>query len=299
MIDPTKYKNMKGLHINTIIIGILFLLLSSCQSNSSSAFKNALTFYVSFDNGTTADFALGEANIYTADGSYVNSKRVLEGIQVGMNNPDHRIVKGKGQSGDAFEFGNRSSKVIFYKSKDNIAYNPENWSGTISFWLSVDPSTDLDGYTDPIQITDANYNDASIWVDFTDGVFPDFRLGVIGDKSVWTLDTLNSPVKAVFDKRTVRVEAPSFSRKTWTHILITYDGLGTPQSSANLYLNGEKKGSINGINDPFTWELDESNIFLGLGFTGLMDELSIFNKPLTDKQAMELYQLEGGIKSIL
>ena len=258
-----------------------------------------MTFYASFDNGTTADFALGDANMYTANASYGNSRRVLKGIQVGMNNSDHRIIEGKGQSGSAFEFGKKSSNVIFYKSKDNIAYDPKNWSGTISFWLSVDPSTDLGGYTDPIQITDANYNDASIWVDFTDEDPPDFRLGVIGDKNSWTLDTLNSPFMVEFEKRLVNVESPPFTRKTWTHILITYDGLGTPQSLASLYLNGKKKGAISGIDDPFTWELDESNIFLGLGFTGLMDELSIFNKSLTDKQAMELYQLKGGIKSIL
>lgn len=290
---------MKNLNINLIVIGVLFLQLYSCQSNSSSEFKNALTFYVSFDKGTTADFALGDNNIYTANSTYVNSKRILEGTQVGMNNPDHRILEGKGQFGNAFEFGKKSDTVLFYKSKDNIAYNPQNWSGTISFWLSVDPSTDLDGYTDPVQITDASYNDASIWVDFTDKDPRDFRLGVIGDKNVWTLDTLNSSSLVEFEKRLVSVKTPLFTRSTWTHILIVYDGLGTVNSLASLYLNGKKIGSISGIDDPFTWELEKSNIFLGLNFTGLMDELSIFNKPLTDKQAMELYQLKGGIKSIL
>ncbi|MEO9485481.1 MAG: LamG-like jellyroll fold domain-containing protein [Ekhidna sp.] len=290
---------MKKLHINTILIGGLFFFLFSCQSDSNSELKNALTFYVSFDSGTTADFALGDAYIYTANSSYINSSRVLEGIQVGMNNDDHQIVKGKGQFGDAFQFGNTSSQVIFYKSKDNIAYDPQNWSGTISFWLSVDPSTDLDGYTDPIQITDTNFNDASIWVDFTDEDPPNFRLGVIGDKNAWTLDTLNSSVKAVFDKRLVTVETPPFTKSTWTHILISYDGLGTENSLASLYLNGEKVGTISGIGDPFTWELEKSNIFLGLNFRGLMDDMAIFNKPLTDNQAMEVYQLKGGIKSIL
>jgi len=290
---------MKGMHIN-IIIGALFFHLFSCQSGSSQELKKALTFHTSFDNGTKADFALGDANIYTANASYVNSKRVLEGVQVGMNNADHRIAKGKGQFGDAFEFSyKKSSKVIFYKSKGNIAYNPQNWSGSISFWLSVNPSTDLGWYTDPVQITDASYNDASIWVDFTDEDPPSFRLGVIGDKNDWIQDTLNSPMMVEFEKRIVNIENPPFTRKAWTHVLITYDGLGTPQSLVNLYLNGEKKGAISGINDPFTWELEKSNIYLGLGFNGLIDELSIFNLPLTDKQAMELYQLKGGIKSIL
>lgn len=290
---------MKNSNITLIVTGALFLQLFSCQSTSSSAFKDALTFYASFDKGTTADFALGDPNMYTAMASYTNTRRKLEKIQVGMHNTDHRIVEGKGQLGDAFEFGEKSGKVIFYKGKDNIAYHPENWSGTISFWLSVDPATDLDGYTDPIQITDTAFNDASIWVDFTDKDPRDFRLGVIGDKDAWTLDTLNSPVSAVFDKRLVSVQTPPFTKSTWTHILIVYDGLGTVNSGASLYLNGEKMGVISGVDDPFTWDLEQSNIFLGLNFSGLMDELSIFNKPLTDEQAMELYQLKGGIKSML
>ncbi len=291
---------MKSCYFNIIIIGTLLLQLSSCQPDPSSALKNSLTFYVSFDKGTSADFALGDANMYTARGSYVDMKRKLEGIQVGMNSPNNGIKKGIGRFGDAFEFSyEKGGKVIFYKSKDNIAYNAQSWSGSISFWLSVDPAIDLGWYTDPVQITDTNFNDASIWVDFTDDTPPNFRLGVIGDKNAWTPDTLNSPVMEVFDRRTVNVEAPPFSRKTWTHVLITYDRLGTPKSLAKLYLNGEKKGTISEIDDPFTWELEESNIFLGLGFNGLMDELSIFNRPLADNEAMQLYRLNEGIKSIL
>lgn len=291
---------MQGTKINLAVIGTLLLLILSCKPNSSSPLRNALTFYASFDDGTIADFAKGDPNIYTAKGSYLNMKRKLKEIQAGMNNPNHRIAKGKGQFGDAFEFGKeRSNQVIFYKSKSNISYDAHNWSGSISFWLSVDPSTDLEGYTDPIQITDVNFNDASIWVDFTDDNPPNFRLGVIGDKSDWSLDTLNSPFMVEFEKRLVNVEEPPFSRSKWTHILVSYEGLGTANSLASLYLNGEKQGSVEGIDDPFTWELEESNIFLGLGFTGLMDELAIFNKPLTGDQIKELYQLKGGISSIL
>jgi len=290
---------MNHFKINLIVIGILYLLLFSCQSTSSSVFRDALTFYVSFDKGTTADFALGDTSIYTANASYANSKRKLEGIQAGMNNADHRIAEGKGQFGSAFEFGEKSSRVVFYKGKDNITYDPQDWSGTISFWLSVDPSMDLEGYTDPIQITDTDYNDASIWVDFTDKDPRDFRLGVIGDKDAWTLDTLNSSSSVEFEKRIASVNTPLFSRSHWTHVTIVYDDLGTQNSLASLYLNGEKVGAVSGIDDPFTWELEKSNIFLGLNFTGLMDELSIFSKPLTDVQVMELYQLKDGIKSIL
>ena len=290
---------MKKHNTKNFIVGGILLLFCACQLRPDSVFKKALTFHASFDSGTTADFALGDANIYTADASYVDSKRVLEGIEEGMTNTDHEIVAGRGRFGDAFEFGKKSRKVIYYKSKDNIAYDAKELSGSISFYLSVDPVTDLDGYTDPIQITDVNYNDASIWVDFTDADPPDFRLGVIGDKDVWTLDTLASSSKIEFERRLVHVDEPQFSRSTWTHVVLTYDGLGTRHSLSTLYLDGVKQGSVKGIDDPFTWDLDQSNIFLGLGYTGLIDELSIFNTAFTDDQVRELYQLAGGVTSIL
>ncbi|MEP1097107.1 MAG: LamG-like jellyroll fold domain-containing protein [Cyclobacteriaceae bacterium] len=277
------------------LAGTVLLATVSCQVDSSSDLRDALTFYSSFDNGTSADFALGDKSIYSAP-----SRRSLDSLQAGISITDHEILKARGKVGDAFKFGSRSDKVVFYKSKDNISYDVQNWSGTISFWLSLDPATDLEpGYTDPIQITDVRYNDASIWVDFTNKNPRDFRLGVIGDLNVWSLDTLESSSDAEFERRLVRVKNPPFTKNGWTHVLITYQALGTSQSSSTLFLNGEKIGSVEGIDDPFTWDLEKSNIYIGLGFIGLMDELAIFNKPLTDEQVLEVYQLEGGIKSIL
>ena len=42
-----------------------------------------------------------------------------------------------------------------------------------------------------------------------------------------------------------------------------------------------------------------SNIYLGLGYIGFMDELSIYNKSLTDQEITTLYNLENGVHSIL
>ncbi len=286
---------MKNYTAAATLVFFLFIALSGCQPERPPVFKEALTFYVSFDDGVNADFALGDKSIYTA-----LSRIDVFQAEAGMNNADHEIVSGKGKWGDAFRFGRKSDTIIFYKSKDNIIYSSQSWSGTISFWLSLDPETDLEpGYTDPIQITDVRYDDASIWVDFTNENPRDFRLGVFGDKDIWSQDTLNSSRDAEFERRTVRVKSPPFSGENWTHVAITYKDLGTAQSAATLYLNGEKIGSIEGIDDPFTWNLEDSNIYIGLNFTGLMDELSIFNTPLTEGQIQELYNMEGGLKPIL
>ena len=271
------------------------VLLNACQPKQNLDLKNALTFFASFDNGFDADYALGDKNIYTA-----TSRRALDSAMKGMHNADHKIVKDQGQYGDALRFGSRTDTVIFFRGKNNIVYDPQNWSGSISFWLSLDPATDLEpGYTDPIQITDSRWNDAAIWVDFTRENPRDFRLGVIGDMTEWSKDTIDSPVEVVLEKRRVTVKNPPFTKTNWTHIAITYQSLGGNQSMSTLFINGEKIGTISGVNDPFTWELDNANIYLGLGFIGSMDEVAIFNRPLSDEEIISVYQLADGIGSIL
>lgn len=53
---------------------------------------------------------------------------------------------------------------------------------------------------------DVSFNDVLIWVDFIDDDLFGFRLGVIGDKSVWILDILNFFFLEEFEKRLVSIK---------------------------------------------------------------------------------------------
>jgi hypothetical protein len=122
----------------------------------------ALTFHASFDNGPDADFGLGDKHLYTAA-----SYRALETAQPGLHNPDATISAGKGTYGAALQFSAKNTTAIYYQGDKNIAYRARDWSGTVSLWLSLDPEQDLTGFADPIQVTDKEYNNAALWVDFT------------------------------------------------------------------------------------------------------------------------------------
>ncbi|WP_298540142.1 LamG-like jellyroll fold domain-containing protein [uncultured Aquimarina sp.] len=266
------------------------------ENTTNTALKKALTFYASFDQGVQADFALGDPQLYT-----VPSRKARDSAQVGIHKENISIAKDKGLKGDALLYTSNGKGYIYYTSKDNIAYNTNNWNGAVSFWLNLDPATDLEpGYCDPIQITDVSYNDASIWVDFTKDNPRDFRLGVIGDKTVWKKDTtVSDNDDQDFIKQLLPVSKPPFAKGTWTHILINFKSLNTEIGETSLYINGELKGKRENITDPFTWELDKSNIYLGLGYIGLMDELSIYNRNLTQKEITTLYTLENGVHTLL
>ena len=264
--------------------------------DTGTVLGDMLTFHASFDNGVDADWALGDGRLYTAP-SYAEQDQAVPGI----GNPSVEVADGAGRFGDALRFTERNRQAIFYRAEDNVAYASENWSGTVSFWLSLDPATDLEpGFCDPIQITDQAYNDAAIWIDFTGENPRQFRLGVFGDLDVWNPDGLSPDAHPGFGGRLVTVDEPPFATGRWTHVAITYDGLNTQRGGvANLYLDGERLPQASDrIGEPFTWDVDRGAVRLGVNYVGLYDDLSLFSRALSADEVRALHDLEGGVANL-
>ena len=264
-------------------------------AGSAVALADALTFHASFDNGLDADRAAADPALYTAL-SYDEQDQA----EPGLGNPAVMLAEGAGRFGHALRFTERNQHAIFYRADGNIGYSPEGWSGTVSFWLSLDPATDLEpGFCDPIQITDAAYNDAAIWVDFTAENPRQFRLGVFGDLNVWNPDGLGPNDNPAFTDRLAVVDEPPFAGDRWTHVAITYADLGQPGGTATLYLDGERvPGGADDIDEPFTWDVELGAIRLGVNYVGLFDELSLFDRPLTADEVRTLHALDGGVAAL-
>jgi len=258
--------------------------------------RATLGFLASFDRGFDADYAHGDPTIYSAP-----SYSKLDGTLPGVVNPDIVIAKGQGRYGDALQFRKKNTQALFYRASVNTGYRQRNWSGTVSFWLNLSPDTDLDGYTDPLQLTDKTYNNAAIWVDFTRDDKPrHFRLGVFGDSAAWNKGNLPSDKDPFFNQRTVVVTQPPFARGQWTHVALTFSGLGTDSGgTAKLYLNGKLAGTTAAIREPFNWEPFLATIRLGVNYTGLFDELSIYTRALSDAEVDALFKLDGGVAALL
>lgn len=256
---------------------------------------NALTFHAGFDGGADAAFAKGDGKIHTA-----TSYKERGDAHPGLDAKDVSIAAGKGRFGDALKFASTNKQAVYYPGKDNIAFEEGNWSGTISLWLSLTPDEDLEPtYCDPFQLTDESFKDAAVWTDFTKDDRPrQFRLGVFGDLAVWNPKDIPSNDNPNYKKRVVPVEKPPFSREKWTHVVITYSALGSGKGEAKLYLDGKPAGTTESIAEPFTWDLDRSAIRLGLNYIGLMDDVALFNRPLTEAEVAAVYGLNGGVADL-
>src|SRR5688572_20344831 len=145
------------------ILSLSMVVFPIKAADSKDALRKALTFHASFDSGAEADFALGEKKLFHAPsmGKRAEAKAGLP------ESGEVVIAKGEGKYGNALRFKKKRSPLVFFEAAKNFPYSASNWNGAASFWLSLDPETDLEpGYTDPIQITPRAWNDAAFFVEF-------------------------------------------------------------------------------------------------------------------------------------
>ena len=258
---------------------------------------SALTFHASFDDGPNADYALGDGQLYSAT---VRGAEEVIGLIPGLGERPLALSPGGGKFGGALEFTRENSHVVVYKAEQNVAYSPEGFRGTASFWLNLDPAAIPGHYCDPFQLTDKVYDDACIWVDFTkNDTPPNFRLGVFGDRSAWDVNGTGGEGE-LFHFRLVTVAEPPFGEGRWIHVAITWDGINdTQQGRARLYLDGVYRGATNVIPERFSWDITNAGIRLGMGhFVGLIDDVALFNRPLSLEELHVLYGLERGVAEL-
>ena len=258
---------------------------------------SALTFHASFDHGADAEVARGDPRIYSATNLNGHKAGVLT---PGLGDPPLGIGEGRGKFGAALVFTPENSHVVVYKAAQNIAYSPESFRGTASFWMRLDPADIPGRYCDPLQVTDKDYSDDCIWIDFTKNDTPsDFRLGVFGNQSVWDVTNRRGESEQFF-WRLVKVAEPPFARDQWTHVVITWDGVNsTDRGRGRLYFNADYRGATGAIREPFTWDVAAARIRLGTGhFVGSFDDIAFFDRPLTAEEIRVLYGLERGVAEL-
>ena len=283
-----------------LAIGAVVSLNAAVMLRSQASLADALAFHAPFDGGVEARHAAGDPKLYWSP----TFARRAE-AQPGLPPTDTVHVPGAGRFGDAIRFSRRGAPVVFYQGGANTPYAASNWSGAVSFWLSTDPQADLGiGFCDPIQITPRMWNNGAFFVEFEKskiaGADVPFRLGVYADFPVW------NPTKRPFEeipaaeRPLVTVDNPPFAKGKWTHIVYTWESFNTGRGDgiARLYLDGTPRGTLSARQQTFTWDPAETKIALGLNYIGLLDELAVFNRALTEAEVASLYKLERGVTSL-
>jgi hypothetical protein len=212
------------------------------------------------------------------------------------------VTRGEdGRWGGCLQFRDTTDSVVLYRGKDNVPYRREGFALTISFWMRLSPDEDLKpGFVDPLQITDKQWNDACLFVDFTKDDQPrHFRLGAFSDYAFWNPQDTPWDDIAESDRPMVTVTRPGFDRRRWTHVVITLDRFNSTErrATATLYLDGVPQGTL-ARTQRFTWDPEKTAIMLGIKYIGAIDELAIFSGCMNANDVKQLSQLPEGVASL-
>ena len=277
--------------------------LTSCSTASrpasaESSLAKSLSFHASFDQGLDADFARGSGEFRHAP-STDRRKESSPGLPAGG---EVMVASGAGRFGNALRFVRKGSPIVFYPALTNMGYRTNDWSGTVSFWLRVDPQQELAmSYCDPIQITPRVWNDAAFFVEFekrTNDV--PFRLGVYPDLKVWNPDNRKWEEMSAAEKPLVTLNPAPFSSARWTHVVFTFERFNTGRDDGlcRLYLDGKPVATLGPRRQTFTWDERDALMMLGLSYIGLWDELAVFDRALGPDEVQQLHRLPRGVAEL-
>ena len=285
--------------LRTALLAALLLLPALAHGQDTSALREALTFHASFDGGHDAAFALGDPRLYVAE-SWDDRANAMPGLPLAVTTFWN---DGGGRFGDGLTMHNYEAMIFFFKADKNIAYRARDWSGTVSFWLRIDPDEDLKPgeWSDPIQITPRSWDDASLFVDFTREGPRQFRFAAFADTEVWNPKGENWWEMPDGAMPMIAIADPPFSRDEWTHVVMTFEHLNTGEKDGVLtaYLNGQRVGELTGREQTLTWDPAQALVQLGLQYVGDFDDLAFFNRALREAEVKALFELDGGVASLM
>ena len=126
------------------------------------------------------------------------------------------------------------------------------------------------------------------------GSFPGYTLHLTSNKVRFIIQNNNATDR-------IRVATTSTLTSGLRHISMTYDG-STNASGVNIYVDGVNQ-SVNADRDTFTGGLTTTSEFVLGGFVtgfnyfdGIIDEVGVWNKELTQSEVTELYNSGSGLQ---
>ena len=271
-------------------VAFLFLVIAPVYADEATI-RKAATLYASFDEWPEADFGGGDLKFWTRSNDTTTKGKYLH--EKGFDAQVFKINK-KGISGACLEATNvlPDNGRLYFPMKGNMAFNKVGWDGAVSVWINGDPNVLLKTkFCDPIQITQKGANNGGIWFDFNDAKPRDLRHGAFpavddGKKGIGEDDP---------DAPMVWLKRVAFKNGEWRHVVLTWKNFDTGKKDAvsQLWIDGKLIGEIKDRAIAMKWDVEKAGIYVAIAWIGLLDELAIFNRMLTEKEIKDLHRNPG------
>ena len=238
----------------------LFLACGGPDEAIEKNLRQHVLFFSNFEKGVDA---LDGEGAPLADFDTANTNHITTG-----GNPDGYL-----------QF-NAGAGALSYPAQANFPYKANQaWSGSVAFWLSINPSEFEADYPEPFHIGkrvsgDFPWDDAVMFIDFKKSENA-LRFGCYPNKTQEISDQMVSD-------RVISVPA-NWKGDQWHHITITWTNFNSGKSDAtwSLYIDGELKGKKGPSAQQLTWDIENTIMrFNHYKFPGKIDEIAIFSKAL-------------------
>ena len=268
-------------------------ILQAADAEITAKLKRGLTFHASFDRDMNAEFARGDKTCY-----YPQGKEFVPATP----NDDIRLAPTAGRFGGALHFTKKNNFRPSYKDGGTLGYNDKCWNASVSTWLRLTPDEDLEpGYCDPVQIVGDDSKKGFIFLEWSKDETPRFfRYAIRPLVHIWNPTNVQW-ADIPFEKRPmVQVEKAPFSRDTWTHVVFTLQNVNdkTKSQVGRLFINGKLQGTIDNWDLSFGWDPSRAMLVLGAAYVGHLDDLAVFDHPLSDREVLELHDLKQGVQDL-
>jgi hypothetical protein len=268
-------------------------ILGAAEVEARAKLSKAITLHASFDKGLDADYARGDKTCYVQQGKT---------LVPAEPNDEVKVVADAGRFGGALHFPKKGTYRPSYKDRGVLNYNAKCWSASVSAWLRLNPDQDLEpGYCDPIQIIGDDNKKGYIFLEWSKDETPRyFRYAIRPLFHIWNPNNMQWADIPNDKKPMVQVARAPFSREKWTHVMFTLENINDKSKppSGKLYLNGKLKGAIEKWDMTFDWDPAKVLLVLGANYVGYMDDLAVFDRPLTDVEVDRIYGLKKGIREL-
>lgn len=271
---------------------------SRAAEADETALRKAVALYASFDEAVRLDFGQGEPIPGTRSVDPDDKKKFV--FENGFDAKLFRTLPGKGIAGGCLEAGPLPPRNgrLFFSAKGNVAYRKDaGWGGAFSVWVNTDPDQLLKTpFCDPVLITQKGFNNGSIWAHFNDakpralqaGTYPSIPDGM-------------EPVPEEDPKAPLtRLKEPGFKEGAWHHLALTWDRFNTGKRDAThtLYIDGKKIGELKDYEVGMDWDLERTRVYFAVNLIGRLDELAVFNRPLTADEMAVLHRKPGVLQAL-
>jgi hypothetical protein len=98
----------------------------------------------------------------------------------------------------------------------------------------------------------------------------------------------------------VALAKPPLTRERRAHVCFTFGNANTGAKDGwgRLYLDGVPAGEFRGWENTFRWDVEQNALTLGYSYTGLIDDIAVFNRALSDAEVKAVFGLPKGIAGL-